>query len=448
MTSVNVDGSGNGRPPPGIMLAYATVTFGNHPIVSKASRFSLAMLVGPGLMVAATGVGAGDLTAATVGGATFGLVLIWAVAVGAFFKYTLNEGLARWQLATDTTLIEGWSAYLPWWVKAYFAVYLIAWTVIVSAAMANACGLGIENLTGGAVPASWGAVAHSLAGGAFVWAGGFRGFEKLMQVLIGVMVVAIVACAVLTFQDAAGTLQGLLVPTIPAGSSAPLLALIGGVGGTITVLNYNYWMREEKIAGAGALRRVRVDLAVAYGVTAVLAVSVLIMANRAFFETGIPLDRSTVVPQMAAMLGTALGPLGSLTYSIGFWAATLSSLLGVWQGVPYMYADMYGILRKYPVGERDELTRVTSRPYRVALVAITLVPIPFAFLDQPLLVVISYTVVGSLFIPFLAATLLYMNNRIPWDTTVRKNGWGANLVLCLVLMFFVIVGARDIWNAF
>jgi Mn2+/Fe2+ NRAMP family transporter len=220
------------------------------------------------------------------------------------------------------------------------------------------------------------------------------------------------------------------------------------VGGTITVLNYNYWMREEKIAGPGALRYVRIDLAVAYGVTAILAIAVLIMANRAFFETGVAVDRSTIVPQMAAMLGSTLGPMGSLTYSIGFWGATLSSLLGVWQGVPYMYADMYGILIGYAPEKRAELTAVTSAPYRAALVAMMLIPIPFAFLDQPLLVVISYTVIGSLFIPFLAATLLYMNNRIPWTSGVAKNNRAANLVLCLVLAFFLTIGIRDILSAF
>ena len=74
---------------------------------NSARKIGLAALIGPGLMVAATGVGAGDMTAATIGGAGFGLVLIWAVVLGAFFKFVLNEGLARWQLATDTTLVEG-----------------------------------------------------------------------------------------------------------------------------------------------------------------------------------------------------------------------------------------------------------------------------------------------------------------------------------------------------
>ena len=61
---------------------------------------------------------------------------------------------------------------------------------------------------------------------------------------------------------------------------------------------------------------------------------------------------------------------------------------------------------------------------------------------------ITYTIVGSLFIPFLAATLLYMNNRVAWDSPVKKNGWAANLVLILVLVFFATVGIRDIVNAF
>jgi Mn2+/Fe2+ NRAMP family transporter len=207
-------------------------------------------------------------------------------------------------------------------------------------------------------------------------------------------------------------------------------------------------MREEKIKGAESLRYVRTDLMVAYGVTAVLAVAVMIMANRAFFVTGVELNADNAVPQMAAMLGTTVGPLGSLAYSIGFWGATLSSLLGVWQGVPYMFADMYGILRRYTREDRDQLTQVTSTPYRIALVAMTLIPIPFAFLDRPLFLLITYTVVGSLFIPFLAATLLYMNNRVAWASPVKRNGWGSNVVLVLILVFFATIGIRDILSAF
>jgi Mn2+/Fe2+ NRAMP family transporter len=50
--------------------------------------------------VAATGVGAGDLIAASVAGRRFGLAVLWVVVLGALCKGVLNDGIARWQLAT------------------------------------------------------------------------------------------------------------------------------------------------------------------------------------------------------------------------------------------------------------------------------------------------------------------------------------------------------------
>jgi hypothetical protein len=49
--------------------------------------------------------------------------------LGAFFKFVLTEGLARWQLATGTTLLQGWARYLPRWVLHVFAAYLVLWSI-------------------------------------------------------------------------------------------------------------------------------------------------------------------------------------------------------------------------------------------------------------------------------------------------------------------------------
>ncbi len=62
-----------------------------------AKKLNLLSIVGPGMLVAATGVGGGDLAAATISGAQPGVAILWAVLLGAFFKKTvLNEGLTRW----------------------------------------------------------------------------------------------------------------------------------------------------------------------------------------------------------------------------------------------------------------------------------------------------------------------------------------------------------------
>jgi Mn2+/Fe2+ NRAMP family transporter len=398
-------------------------------------------------VVAATGIGSGDVVSATVGGARYGVVLLWAILLGAFFKFVLSEGIARWQLATGHTVIEGWAEHLPRWVKIYFAVYLVLWTAAVSAALTNACGLGMTNLTGGAIPQSWGAVAHSLIGGTLVWLGGYTKFEKLMKVLVGVMGFSILVCAGLTLSDPGTALRGLLVPTIPAGSGAYVLSLIGGIGGSITMLSYNYWMREEAMRGPGWLSYVRGDVGVAYVFTALFGMSIMLIANTAFFVPGTPITDAQAVPRMASTLGTILGRFGVYAYSVGFWAAVFASLLGVWQSVPYLYADAYGVLKGLPVAERAEITKVTSTPYRLGLLFITLVPLPFAFTGRPIAIVVAYTIIGSLFVPFLAATLLYLNNRVRWSSDVPHNHWSTNVLLAAILLLFAAVGAQEVLNA-
>jgi hypothetical protein len=201
-------------------------------------------------------------------------------------------------------------------------------------------------------------------------------------------------------------LRGLFVPVIPAGSGAYVLSIIGGIGGSITILSYNYWMREEGLRGPQYLRYVRGDIGIAYLFTAIFGMAILLIANQAFFVAGMRLSDAQAVPRMAEMLGEVLGPLGRYAYALGFWAAVFASLLGVWQSVPYLYADFYGILKRVPHAARGGLTRVTSTPYRLALLYITLVPLPFAFVGRPIFIIVTYTIVGSLFIPFLAATLL------------------------------------------
>jgi Mn2+/Fe2+ NRAMP family transporter len=414
---------------------------------SKPQSFSFLKLAGPGLVVAATGIGSGDVVSATVGGARYGVVLLWAIVAGAFFKFVLSEGIARWQLATGKTALEGWADHLPSWVKWYFGIYLVIWTVAVSAALTNATGLGIANLTGGAIAQSWGAVIHSLIGFAFVWLGGYGNFEKLMKLLVGIMGFSILICAALTLHDPLPAVQGLVVPIIPAGSGTYVLSLIGGVGGSITMLSYNYWMREEKMRGAGFLGYVRGDIGVAYIFTALFGISIMLIASDALYAPGASLRNNEAVPRMAAALGELLGSFGRFAFSAGFWAAVFASLLGVWQSVPYLYADFYGIVKKMPPAERIEVVKVTSTPYRLALAFITLVPLPFAFTGRPISVIVIYTIVGSLFVPFLAATLLYLNNKVKWTEPVPHNAWYTNLLLCAILLLFAIVGAQEVIGA-
>ena len=56
-------------------------------------RTKLLAIVGPGILVAATGVGAGDLATGALAGSKLGLTVLWAVLVAAGLKWLVTLAL-------------------------------------------------------------------------------------------------------------------------------------------------------------------------------------------------------------------------------------------------------------------------------------------------------------------------------------------------------------------
>ena len=394
------------------------------PSPSKAPRWQT---LGPGFVVAATGVGAGDLIAAALAGQKFGLAVLWVVLLGAFFKAVLNEGVSRWQLATGTTLIEGWIRHLPRWVTWYFLVYLCLWGFLVAAALASACGVAAHALAPQLSVHAW-AVVHSIIGGALVWTGRYTLFESVMKALIAAMFVVVILCAAWMGAPAAEFFKGLLVPTIPEGSTRFLLGVMGGVGGSATLLCYGYWIREKGWSGKSMHRRTWIDLGSAYFLTGLFGIALIIIAAGAK-----PGDASgqALILALSERLGELLGPIGKGAFLIGFWCSVFSSLLGVWQGVPYLFSDYVSQIRKstpIPLSSR-------SPSYRGFLLYLALPPLILLYFQQPLAIVILYAVSGAFFMPFLATILLIMNNRRPWVGAMKNGPWTNLALVCSLILF-------------
>ncbi len=221
--------------------------------------------LGPGLLAAATGVGAGDLVATMVAGARFGTVLLWAALVGAVLKLALGEGVGRWHLASGTTLMDGWRR-LGRWATTFFGVYIVVWGFVYGATAMSAVGLPLNALFGG-LPVRYWAMIAGVLGLALVWAQRYHAFEKFMTVLVLLKFVSVVSVAVLVMPSLGDVTSG-LVPRLPEGSTVYVLGLVGGVGGTITMAAYGYWMFAKGWRGTGWLSMMRLDNAVGYVMTA------------------------------------------------------------------------------------------------------------------------------------------------------------------------------------
>jgi len=410
------------------------------------AKAGLLAAIGPGILVAATGVGAGDLATAAFTGGQLGVAVLWAVVLGAALKFALNEGLARWQLASGSTLLEGAVTRLGRGVAWVFLPYLLLWSFFVGSALMSACGACAAAILPWFEPATGKVVfgiLHSLVGVVLVLLGGFELFEKVMSVCIGAMFVIVLVTAGCLWPGTGAVLQGLFVPDpalLTGESLGWTVALMGGVGGTLTVLSYGYWIREAGRDGLGELRTCRIDLGIGYAVTALFGIAMVVIGA----ATPVEGKGAGLIIALGQSLEEALGPAGKWAFVVGAWGAVFSSLLGVWQSVPYLFADFMQLVTQ--PADAEEVTAkvdVKGLPYRGYLLGLAIVPMLGLAVDFKQIQKL-YAIVGACFIPLLAGVLLVLTTRRAWIGEEGRSRPLALVVLGMALVFFLVLGVRRV----
>jgi len=400
--------------------------------LSKTSAPPRWRLLGPGLVVAATGVGAADLVATLIAGSKFGYTLLWCVVLGCLLKIVLVEGAGRYSLATGHTIYRGWRS-LGWWTSAYFGPYIVIWGFVYGASAMAGTGLALYALTGVWSVNGWGIVS-GLVGAALVWTGRYGIFEKVLAVLVGMMFVTMVGAALLTLPNLVEILKG-LAPVIPEGGLVNVLSLAGGVGGTITLAAYGYWLREKGWHTPAFMRVMRIDNTMAYVVTGIFVIATLIVGAELLYSANIAVSTGDKgLLDVSVVLADRYGVWLGKVFLVGFWAAAMSSVVGVWNGVSLMFADFVtNLLGK---DETDPQAQAGGIWYRAYVLWLTIPPIAFLVLtDEPAWLILLYGVLGAFFMPFLAVTLLWILNsdRVPREW---RNRWFSNAMLVLCTAIF------------
>jgi len=416
--------------------------------LKKSSLFDSLKFIGPGLAVAATGIGAGDLISASVAGAQYGVAVLWAVIIGAVLKYVLNEGIARWQLSTNTTILEGWISKLPKFVSIYFIIYLTIWSFVVAGALIAACGIAANAIFPEFSIQVWGII-HSIFSLILVYFGRYSVFEKVMKFFIVLMFVTFIYCAVVLIPEV-GISFGSFIPIIPPGSGKFLLGILGGVGGSVTLLSYGYWIKEKGWTTKAEFKKSKFDLGIAYLFTGLFAGAVLVIASEVSPEitTG-----TKILLDMSNRLQTIIGDTGKWIFLVGFWGAVFTSLLGVWQGVPYIFSDFITAYNKFRSPDKTDNVNTKNIKdkskiyYNIFLFFLAVPPLLLLLFDRPAWIIIIYTITGSFFMPFLAITLLVMNNKLKWIGDY-KNSIIINTILILSIVLFAYISIDEIIDIF
>lgn len=395
-------------------------------------------LIGPGIVAAATGVGAGDLVATLIAGSRFGYALLWAAVIGCIVKIALAEGSARYHLATGSTMLEGWKS-LGKWTSWYFGIYIMIWGFVYGATAMSATALPLAALFPVLPLWAW-AMISGLVCAAFVAMNKYQMFENAMKILIAFMFVVVVGVAIMVVPNIGEALTG-LVPSLPEGSIFYTLGLIGGVGGTITMASYGYWVNAKGWRTPAWMGIMRLDNRVAYIVTGIFVIAMLIIGAELLYTAQITLssgDRGLL--DLDEVLRDRFGPVVSVLFLLGFFATSVSSILGVWHGVSLLFADFVRNVRG-GTGARQDLEK--SNAFRFYLFWLTIPPMVLLWFGRPFLLVVIYGALGAFFMPFLALTLIWLLNssRVPKEW---RSGWLSNGLLGIAAALFIVLCVNEV----
>jgi len=391
-------------------------------------------VTGPAAFVTAAFIGPGTLLMCTRAGAGFGYTLLWALLFSILATAMLQEMAGRVSLATGKSLAR--------LVAARFQAPLIRWSaaLLVIAAIAFGCAAYQSgNLSGGGAGAEilfpvlrtefrLAAGGLGLAAGLLLFFSGYGLVERVLKTLVLVMSLSFAAAAVLTGPQLLEIAKGFVIPSLPPGSAAAALGLVG-----TTVVPYNLFLYSrvvrERFSGGGDMPSMRRDLHLYLAIGGAASALITITAAAVFGGRG----GEPTLAEMPKLLEPVLGDWASVLFGAGLFAAGFSSALTAPLAGAYVVAGIF-----------NTSTARTGRVYRATWIAILGAGIFFAVKPglRPEQIIKVAQVANGLLLPMIVLFLLaVVNGR---EMGVLRNGKTRNAAAVVIVAVTVLLGVKMI----
>jgi len=388
--------------------------------------------IGPGAMVAAAFIGPGTVTTATVTGAEFGYVLLWALVFSIFATIVLQEMSSRLGLISRQELGEALRNEFENPIMKWIAIILVVVAITVGA-MAYETGnilggaIAVEALTGVDVNVV-GPIIGILAL-IILFTGKFSIVKNFLVALVVLMSLAFIITAIAVRPDIGEILAGMFVPGIPEGGLSLAVAMIG-----TTVVPYNLFLHasavQERWKDPENLPMARFDTVFSIIIGGIITLAIVVTASATFYGTGIvPADGA----EMAEQLSPLLGAWAKWFFAIGLFGAGITSAVTAPLAGAYAAAGALG-------WERN----LKGTNFRIVLLIILLVGVIGSGLGySPVQVILVAQIANGIMLPIAAVFLVYMcnNKKLLGDYT---NNLVLNILGIIVCGVAIFLGVRSL----
>lgn len=464
----------------------AEAYFAPAPVEPPAGVVGALGYLGPGLLVAATVVGSGELIATTKTGAQVGTTFLWLIILGCLIKVFVQVELGRHALsAGEPTLtalnrIPGPRLRANWIIWIWLAVMPAAFAIMggviggVGQAMAMAVPIKGDYIAAldqvGGVSANtfddrfWG-TNLAVATAALLYFGRYRLIERVAVGLVALFTLITIGNVVMlefsVYQlSTADILQGLSF-RLPdqRGAWVTALATFGIIGvGAVDLISYSYWCLEKGYArycgprdastewlnrARGWVRVMKVDTFFSMTIYTIATVAFYLIGAAVLHRDGLDPVGMRMISTLIVAYVPVFGPYAKWLLLIGALAVLYSSFLIANAAGARLIADGFTVLRFVdgddPAGRQRTVVRLS--------LGLPLVALAF-FLSgwNPVSLILIGGIAQTVLLPVVGFGAMYLRFKATDPRLAPGRVWDAALILsCLG---FVAVGGFGLYQIF
>lgn len=431
-----------------------------HPSdVAEPPRTFLAALkrIGPGMILAASIVGSGELIATTTLGAQVGYTALWVILLSCFIKPIVQAEMGRYIIASGETglasfnRVPGPRLRVNWIVVAWALMTLL--TLLQIGAMFG----GVSEVMHLLVPAIpvwawvlvfWGITLALLLGGAY------ERIERLAMIKVGLFtVLTLLAALVLVrmpqYFSWAEVWEGLKFK-MPGEGFGTAVAVFGITGvGASELMMYPYWCVEKGYARAtgrrdgspewnrrarGWIRVMHTDIAASMIIYTVATVAFYLLGAGILHGMGKNPGNnpSAMIATLSNIYTQTLGSWALWVFYAGAIVTLYGTIFAATAANARVFADMARLMGAFRADDYERRKRVRD----IFIVALTAIPvILILFIKSPVKMVVAGGLAQAMMLPIIGIGTIYLRHRhLPKE--IRPARW---VTVCLWLATVVMI---------
>lgn len=429
--------------------------------------FRILRRIGPGMILAASIVGSGELIATTTLGAEVGYAALWVILLSCALKPAIQAEIGRHSIATGATGLDGFNHVPGPRFKVNWIVWGWALMILMTRFQVGAMYGGVAqalHLVFPSIPVPvWVLALLALTLGLLL-GGGYERIEKIALLKVVLFTMLTVLCALLLTRrpedfSFSELLDGLKFQ-LPAGGLASAVAVFGITGvGASELFMYPYWCVEKGYArftgprdsspawrarALGWIKVMHIDILASMIIYTLATIAFYLLGAGILHKRGLIPNATEMIPRLSNMYTETLGPWAVYLFYPGAIVTLYGTIFAATAAESRVGADMCRLLGLFAAD--DYAARVRYRR-RLVWVLTTVGAGLFLIFESPVTMVKVGGVAQALMLPVIAIGALYMRyRRLPREVVpkpwITAGLWIASILTISLMLYYAYLTLR------